>query len=123
MTLIAELSQIELMISRLPYRERLWLIERLAQQLREEWSDQAAQPGHVWEPASAEAAAKRGERLLQMASQNQALWEAGMAAAMKELGISGEPIGAEKVQEMIAACGVNPEDNEFSRGIVEMREE
>ncbi len=39
------------------------------------------------------------------------------------MGIHGEPIGAEKVQEMIAACGVKPEDNLFSRGIIEMREE
>ena len=39
------------------------------------------------------------------------------------MGIHGEPIGAEKVQEMIAACGVKPEDNIFSRGIIEMREE
>ncbi len=39
------------------------------------------------------------------------------------MGIRGEPIGAEKVQEMIAACGVRPEDNLFSRGVIEMREE
>jgi hypothetical protein len=41
----------------------------------------------------------------------------------EEMGIVGEPIGAEKVQEMIAACGVEPEENLFSRGIIEMREE
>ena len=40
-----------------------------------------------------------------------------------EMGIRGEPIGAEKVQEMIVACGVRPEDNLFSRGVVETREE
>jgi hypothetical protein len=40
-----------------------------------------------------------------------------------EMGIRGEPIGAEKVQEMIAACGVRLEDNILSRGIIEMREE
>ena len=39
------------------------------------------------------------------------------------MNIRGEPIGAESVQAMIAACGVRPEDNTFSRGIVEMREE
>ena len=43
--------------------------------------------------------------------------------AFAEMGIQGEPVGAEKVQEMIAACGVKPEDNVFSRGIIEMREE
>jgi hypothetical protein len=41
----------------------------------------------------------------------------------KEMGIDKEPIGAEKVQEMMLACGVRPEDNLFSRGIIEMREE
>ncbi|MBI1930632.1 hypothetical protein HYR99_41100 [Candidatus Poribacteria bacterium] len=39
------------------------------------------------------------------------------------MGIHGEPIGAEELQKMVAACGVKPEDNIFSRGIIEMREE
>lgn len=43
--------------------------------------------------------------------------------AFAAMGIRGEPIGAEKVQEMIAACGVRPEDNILSRGIIDMREE
>ena len=43
--------------------------------------------------------------------------------AFKKMGITGEPIGAEKLQEMLAAEGVKPEENSFSRGIIEMREE
>jgi hypothetical protein len=43
--------------------------------------------------------------------------------AFAAMGVRGEPIGAEKVQEMIAACGVRPEDNILSRGIIDMREE
>jgi hypothetical protein len=43
--------------------------------------------------------------------------------SFQEMNIRGKPIGAESVQAMIAACGVRPEDNAFSRGIVEMREE
>ena len=43
--------------------------------------------------------------------------------AFAEMGVRGEAIGAEKVQEMIAACGVRPEDNILSRGITDMREE
>jgi hypothetical protein len=46
-----------------------------------------------------------------------------IAQAFAEMGIHGTPIGAEKVQEMIAACGVQPENNTFSQGIIEMREE
>ena len=42
--------------------------------------------------------------------------------AFKKMGITGEPI-AEKVQEMLAAEGVKPEENSFSRGIIKMREE
>ncbi|RKU08727.1 hypothetical protein C6502_14230 [Candidatus Poribacteria bacterium] len=43
--------------------------------------------------------------------------------AFKKMGITGEPIGAEKLQEMLAAEGVKPEENSFSRGIIKMREE
>jgi hypothetical protein len=43
--------------------------------------------------------------------------------AFAAMGVRGEPIGAEKVQEMIAAGGVRPEDNILSRGIIDMREE
>ena len=70
-----------------------------------------------------ETPAERGARLLREASLYQAEIATGWAKAMEQMGIKGEPIGAEKVQEMIAACGIKPEDNEFSRGIIEMREE
>jgi hypothetical protein len=43
--------------------------------------------------------------------------------AFAAMGVRGEPIGAEKVQKMMAACGVRPEDNILSRGIIDMREE
>ena len=46
-----------------------------------------------------------------------------IAQAFAEMDIHGAPIGAEQVQEMIAACGVLPEANAFSQGIIEMREE
>ena len=46
-----------------------------------------------------------------------------IAQAFAEMGVHGTPIGAEKVQKMIAACGVQPENNTFSQGIIEMREE
>jgi hypothetical protein len=42
----------------------------------------------------------------------------------RELGIEGiEPVGPEKLWEMFIADGIDPNDNEFSRGIIEMREE
>jgi hypothetical protein len=64
-----------------------------------------------------------GARLLREARAGQAALSAGVASAFAQMGIAGAPVGAEKVQEMIAACGIKPEDNEFSRGIIEMREE
>ncbi len=41
----------------------------------------------------------------------------------EQLGIHGEPIGAEKLQARMLASGIKPEDNILSRGIIEMREE
>jgi hypothetical protein len=42
----------------------------------------------------------------------------------RKLGIEGlEPVGPEKLWEMMIADGIDPNENEFSRGIIEMREE
>lgn len=70
-----------------------------------------------------ETPAQRGARLLRRAKLEQPRMSATMAKVLADLGISGEPVGAEKLQEMMLADGVNPEENEFSRGIIEMREE
>ena len=43
--------------------------------------------------------------------------------AFRGMGIQDQPIGPERVQELIAACGVRPEMNAFSRGLIGMREE
>ena len=43
---------------------------------------------------------------------------------MKQLGLLGrKPIGAKKLYEMAIREGLDPEGTEFSRGIIEMREE
>jgi hypothetical protein len=68
-------------------------------------------------------AAERGAMLWREASLHQAEISAAAAAAFAEMGISGAPVGPEKLREMMLADGVNPEDNQFSRGIIEMREE
>jgi hypothetical protein len=68
-------------------------------------------------------AANSGARLLREAKANQAAFSAGVAKAFAEMGITGEPVGAEKLREMMLACGIDPEDNEFSREIIAMREE
>ena len=48
---------------------------------------------------------------------------AGWARAMEVMGIHGKPIGARRLQEMIAAGGIRLEENEFSRALIEAREE
>lgn len=46
-----------------------------------------------------------------------------VAKVFDEMRIRGEPVGAEKVQEMIAVCKGRPEDNALSQAIIGMREE
>jgi F0F1-type ATP synthase delta subunit len=46
------------------------------------------------------------------------------AAMFKRMGIEHvKPIGAVGLQEMMLKAGIKPEDNIFSHGIIEMREE
>ncbi len=57
------------------------------------------------------------------AERAQAELEAVWARVKEQMGIRGEPIGAEKLRERMLASGIKPEDNILSRGIIEMREE
>jgi hypothetical protein len=50
-------------------------------------------------------------------------WGAAWARLLQQAGIQGQPVGAENVQKMVAACGFKPEDNAFSKEILAMREE
>ena len=46
------------------------------------------------------------------------------ARRLKELGIDHlQPVGAQNLRQMIIDAGVDPNTTEFSRGIIEMREE
>jgi hypothetical protein len=77
----------------------------------------------VEKPPQTETPAERGAQLLREAQRNQATISAAIAQAFAEMGITGEPVGAEKVQEMMRACGIQPDANAFSQGIIAMREE
>jgi hypothetical protein len=74
-------------------------------------------------PVVEKTAAERGAELLRLAKANQPALSAAVAKAFAEMGIPEGPVDLEKVREAITASGVNPEDNEFSRGIIAMREE
>ncbi|MCR4403830.1 MAG: hypothetical protein NUW06_00785 [Candidatus Acetothermia bacterium] len=45
-----------------------------------------------------------------------------IARSFRKMGIQPQPVGAERLQELIAACGVEPEANAFSRAIIALRE-
>jgi len=77
----------------------------------------------VEKPPILETAAERGARLLAQARRDKARLKAAAVKVFKEMGIQGEPVPPEKLREMMAACGIKPEENLFSRGIMEMREE
>jgi uroporphyrinogen-III synthase len=70
-----------------------------------------------------ETPAQRGAHLLREAATNQAAISAATAQAFADMGITVEPIGAERVQQMMLASGVPAPGDTLSRGIIEMRDE
>lgn len=123
------LNQVAELIEQLSFQEQLWLLERLAQQLRARALPPPPPPAQYQpallsdDPAVQAELREAGARMIREAKEQQAEFARGWDEAMAKMGISGQPIGAEALRQMMIAEGVNPEDNEFSRGIVEMREE
>jgi hypothetical protein len=91
---------------------RLTALEAEVVRLRERLEPPAAgRPENAW------------EEMARRSRESQPALTAAWEKAMREMGIPKvEPIGAEKVQEMMIAEGIRPEDNEFSRAITAMRE-
>jgi hypothetical protein len=63
------------------------------------------------------------EEILRRGREEHAQFVAGWKKVMKQLGIRGKPIGAKKLRDMAIREGIDPEGNEFSQGIIAMREE
>ena len=63
------------------------------------------------------------EEILRVSRREQADLVAGWKKFLKQLGIRGNPIGAKKLRERLLKKGFDPEGNEFSQGIIAMREE
>ncbi|HJT78508.1 MAG TPA: hypothetical protein VJ739_14990 [Gemmataceae bacterium] len=74
-------------------------------------------------PSADETPAERGARMIREAKRSQAAVSAAWEKAMEQMGIQGEPIPAEELQQRMLDHGIKPEDNLLSRGIIEMREE
>jgi hypothetical protein len=64
-----------------------------------------------------------GEQLIREAREGEAEFAAGWREFMEVMNIQGKPMGAKKLREMLCQAGINPDDNEFSRGIIATREE
>jgi hypothetical protein len=98
-------------------------LEELEKRLKAVEDEVAFLRARLFGPPADETPAQRGARMLREAKLAHPALVAGWTKAMEQMGIQGQPIAAEKLQEMMRACGVKPENNEFSRGIIEMREE
>lgn len=61
--------------------------------------------------------------MLRKARESQPAISAAVEEAYKKMGITGPPVGPEKLREMMLADGVDPNDNAFSREIIAMRDE
>jgi hypothetical protein len=70
----------------------------------------------------AETPAERGARMRLEAELEAPTIEALAKRVFEQMGITGEFIGAEKLQALMAARGVKPEDNILSRDIIAARE-
>jgi hypothetical protein len=75
-------------------------------------------------PPSDETPQQRLQRSLRENTVDQAAMNAAWDRLFEKLGITDlKPIGAEQLQAMQLAEGLDPNDNAASRGIIEMREE
>jgi hypothetical protein len=66
---------------------------------------------------------ERGRRLLEQARRQEQIQKAALANALAQMGIYQPPVPPEQLRQAMTACGIRPEENLFSRGIQEMREE
>lgn len=70
-----------------------------------------------------ETPAQRGARVLAEAIRDKAQSKAQVEQLFAQMGINLPPVPPEQLRAMMAAEGIKAEDNLFSRGIREMREE
>jgi hypothetical protein len=61
--------------------------------------------------------------LIREARAQQAAISAAVAEAYAKMGITGPPVGHDKLMEMMLASGVDPNDNAASREVIAMRDE
>ncbi len=64
-----------------------------------------------------------GEELIRTAREQGADLVAGWQQFLEQSGVPAKPISAETLREMAIREGIDPEGNEFGKGIIAMREE
>ena len=64
-----------------------------------------------------------GAQLIREAREGHAEFVTGWRTFMEELGIQGKPCDTKKLRETLLQEGLDPNNTEFSRGIIAMREE
>jgi hypothetical protein len=96
-------------------------LEELEQRLAAVEGELALLGRFVFGPPDGETPAERCQWLLRQARLVQPSLAEGWTRALREMGVEGEPVGVEKLRQMFLDSGIDPEANEFSRRIQEMR--
>jgi hypothetical protein len=130
-------SQVEEDIKQLSLRDQLWLMERLAQYIREKASDDQGEQiiqydqkanGHQQELCGSGSDVAPSAQtlspldLIPIPWTDKTLLMGAMDRLMQKLDITGEPIGAQAAR-MLIQQEANLGPNELSQGIIDMREE
>jgi len=68
-------------------------------------------------------AAERGQRMVAEAENNQPAIQSAFANLLVQWGLAADPVSPAALREMMRKCGVREEDNLFSRGLIDLREE
>jgi hypothetical protein len=85
-------------------------------------AEQSATPGRS--SAECDALASLGAELLRRAEESRPALETAWDGLMATWGIHGEPLGVQRLRESIQQeSGAKPDDNEFSRELIALREE
>jgi hypothetical protein len=118
------------LIGQLPTDELEVVQRRAAEVLRQRQATPSLKPSGVEEKLGRRAgpaggSAERGRRLLEQAWQEKPRIRERFAQFLREIGLDPEApaIPAQELQARIQAGGIDPEDNEFSRELIRMREE
>jgi hypothetical protein len=104
--------------------DRLTMLEERVAALEREVAKLRGSPGPAQTPATGRRDPLKGHPLFRQSITDPKELAEHAARVDRMLGIEHlKPVGAEKLQEMMLADGIDPNANEFSRGIIEMREE